>query len=188
MQLSSSRLSLARLPRARYMALMLLGLLTILLSACSTTQVHEEQPLNSNAEWGIAVSNHSETPLAGQKAEGMLITALTKRGIKSVQVAPRDETANPLTVDGSGDLQSALTWAQQRSMKYLVTGAVQEWHYKTGLDGEPAVGVSLQVRDANSGEILWSANGSRGGWGFDTLSGVASKQLDKLVGKMPLKP
>lgn len=161
----------------------------LLLAACSTTRVHQGQALSGNAGWGIAaLSNHSETPLAGQRVEGMLLTALGQQGVSSPQVAPRQTPVNPLAFSNDNDLQGALSWAQGRSLRYLVTGAVEEWHYKTGLDGEPAVGLTLQVRDANSGEVLWSASGARSGWGFSTLSGVGGELLDDLVSELPIGP
>ena len=43
--------------------------------------------------------------------------------------------------------QEALDWARERQARYALTGAVDEWRYKVGVDGEPAAGVTLQIID-----------------------------------------
>ena len=45
-------------------------------------------------------------------------------------------------------------------------GAVDEWRYKVGVDGEPAAGVTLQIIDVASGDILWSGGVGTQGWSF----------------------
>ena len=56
-----------------------------------------------------------------------------------------------------------------------------EWRYKSGLDGEPAVGVAMHVVDIRSGETLWSGSYSRSGWSRESLSGTGQKVISKLV-------
>ena len=52
-------------------------------------------------------------------------------------------------------------WARTQGMRYVVTGAVNEWRYKVGVDGEPAVGLMLQVKDLRSDQVVYSAAGGR---------------------------
>jgi len=78
----------------------------------------------------------------------------------------------------------ALDWARRHAPGYGVTGNVIEWRYKTGPDNEPAVGLVLQIIDIKSGEVLWSAAGSRSGWGRESLSGTAQKLLRDLLGNV----
>ena len=61
---------------------------------------------------------------------------------------------------------------------------MEEWQYKNGLDGEPAVGISLRVLDAKSGTVLWSKSGARAGWSRESLAGNAQTVIDKLVGAL----
>lgn len=58
---------------------------------------------------------------------------------------------------------------------------MSEWRYKVGVDGEPAVGITLQVIDVPSGNVIWSATGSRTGWSRDAVSAVAQKLLRELL-------
>lgn len=57
-----------------------------------------------------------------------------------------------------------------------------EWRYKSGMDGEPAVGMTLEIVDIESGRGIWSAGGARTGWYWDAVSGVAQKLIRKLLG------
>ena len=62
-----------------------------------------------------------------------------------------------------------------------VQGAVDEWRYKVGVDGEPAVGMALQVIDLQSGEVLCSGVGAKSGWSREALAaigGIGAKKLD----------
>lgn len=167
---------------------MLIGL-TLLLGGCAVTDVHRSSAsLDPGGRWALLpIANLSETPLAGQRAEATLTTLLHQQGIASLTRAPRETPSGLLDMPGDRDLQEALSWAQQQGIRYGVTGSVDEWQYKAGLDGEPAVGLSLRVVDVNSGETLWSASGARSGWGFSTTSGVGQKLIADLVDEIPLQ-
>ena len=106
-------------------------------------------------------------------------------------VRPRLYPAQPQgdlqLVDDRERQQRALDWARQQKLAYVVTGSVEEWQYKNGLDGEPAVGVSLQVLEPASGRVLWSTSGARAGWSRESLAGAAQKVLRELVGDLRLE-
>jgi nucleotide-binding universal stress UspA family protein len=76
---------------------------------------------------------------------------------------------------------AALAWARGAGARYAVAGAVDEWRYKVGIDGEPAVGLTLQVIDVASGDVLWSGAGGKTGWSREALSGVAQKLIRQLL-------
>ncbi|MCG7577266.1 MULTISPECIES: hypothetical protein [Halomonadaceae] len=168
--------------------LLWLVLLSLWLSGCAVTDVHRSDPVSRQASWALLpLANHSETPLAGHKAEASLMTLLQQRGIHSLRQAPRPDAMDLLSLPSDQDYQAALAWAQQQGVRYGVTGSVDEWQYKAGLDGEPAIGMSLRVVDVNSGDIVWSASGARTGWGFSTTSGVAQKLMADLLDTLPLQ-
>jgi hypothetical protein len=171
----------------RAVMLALLIALTVL-SGCAVTDVHRGEPLASQADWVLLpIANHSETPLAGQKAQASLMTLLHQHGVRALVQAPRAAPTGLINLPSDRDYRAALAWAQQEGVRYGITGSVDEWQYKAGLDGEPAIGISLRVVDVNSGEILWSASGARTGWGFSTTSGVAQKLMADLVDTLPLR-
>jgi hypothetical protein len=67
-------------------------------------------------------------------------------------------------------------------------GSVQEWRYKVGIDGEPAVGVTMKVLDLSTGQIVWSVSGAKSGWSRQALSAVAQSLLTEMFDGLPLVP
>ena len=83
-------------------------------------------------------------------------------------------------------LEQAKSWAREQGVRYAVTGSVDEWHYKVGIDGEPAVGLNLIVWDLASDQIVWSAVGGKSGYSREAVSVVAQKLISQLVSALPL--
>ncbi|MBO9471893.1 hypothetical protein J7355_17510 [Endozoicomonas sp. G2_2] len=165
----------------------LFALALITLSGCAVTDVHRSQQLDANARWALLpIANYAETPQAGERAEAILTTLLHQQGVSQLTPAPRTNNGGLPEFDQAAALDQAVTWARNQGYRYGVTGAVEEWQYKTGLDGEPAVGISLRVIDVNTGATVWSASGSKAGWGYATVSGTAQQLMSGLVGDMPL--
>jgi nucleotide-binding universal stress UspA family protein len=77
--------------------------------------------------------------------------------------------------------EEAQAWARQQGARYALTGTVEEWRYKVGVDGEPAAGVTLQIVDVGSGDMLWSATGGKSGWSREALSAVAQQLIRNLL-------
>lgn len=164
-------------------------LTTLLLNGCATQEVHVGAPLDARARWVLLpIANHAETAQAGERAQAILTTLLHNRGVTEIQTSPEVADSEDLPeLDDQRRLDAALAWARQQGYAYGVTGSVEEWHYKSGTDGEPAVGLSLRVIDIATGQALWSATGARTGWGRESVSGVAHKLLKDLLHSMPLK-
>ncbi|WP_342050286.1 MULTISPECIES: penicillin-binding protein activator LpoB [unclassified Cupriavidus] len=130
----------------------------------------------------LPIVNYTETPQAGLRAEAITESLLKTNGIASVKRYPA--SLNPETLFEPAERESvgkALEWARGERARYALTGAVQEWRYKVGVDGEPAVGISLQLIDVSSGDVVWSATGSDSGWSRESLSGTAQKLLRRLL-------
>jgi hypothetical protein len=157
-------------------------LVTLLLVGCSTQQVETAATFPRDAGWALLpIVNQSQAPQAGERAEALVETELRVRGLHPEHypvTRPRDPLA---LIDENQRFQSALQWARKRKLQYGITGSVQEWRYKSGLDGEPAAGISLRVIDVSSGKVLWAASGARTGWGYESLSGTAAKVIHKLM-------
>jgi hypothetical protein len=77
--------------------------------------------------------------------------------------------------------EKKLAWAREQRVKYVLTGAVEEWRYKVGVDGEPVAGVTFELIDVASGQVVWSATGSKSGWTRSSLSSVASSLIGSLL-------
>ena len=93
---------------------------------------------------------------------------------------PGAENGLPI-LDDSKRLADAKQNAKDKGVSHALTGSVEEWRYKSGLDGEPAVGLSLRLVDLNSNEVLWSGSAARSGWSRSSLAGTAQKVLQELA-------
>lgn len=135
----------------------------------------------------MPLENHTDTPQSALSAEAIAEQLLRARGVTNIARYPATLTRDTLfepterrTVD------DAKKWAREQGVQYGLTGAVEEWRYKVGIDGEPAAGVTLQLVDMESGQVVWSASGAKSGWSRDSLSGVGQKLMAELLGSVRL--
>ncbi|SAK46609.1 hypothetical protein AWB81_00496 [Caballeronia arationis] len=130
----------------------------------------------------LPIVNQTETPQAGQRAASIAQSLLASSGFRQMTRYPatgdEENLFDPARPDAAA---KALDWARSQKIRYALTGTVTEWRYKVGVDGEPAVGLTFDVIDVESGKVLWSAAGSRAGWSRDALSGVAQKLEKQLL-------
>ena len=126
--------------------------------------------------------NRSETPLAGERAEAIALSVLRSKGMNGLQTYELPTTPNGLPIlDDGKRLADAKQDAMAKGASHALTGSVEEWRYKSGLDGEPAVGLSLILVDLQSNEVLWSGSAARSGWSRSSLAGTAQKVLQELA-------
>ncbi|CAE6884072.1 conserved exported protein of unknown function [Ectopseudomonas oleovorans] len=142
------------------------------------------QTLPRDASWGVApLVNYAQAPQAGERAEQILISILAEEGVTPLMY-PQQPQKDLLLQDDRERQSQALAWAREQKLAYVITGSVEEWQYKNGLDGEPAVGISLQILEPASGRVVWSSSGARAGWSRESVAGAAQKVLRKLVGNL----
>lgn len=161
----------------------MLPALLVWLGACTTVDIGAPPAVARGAAWALLpVLNHTETPQAGLRAEAIIDGVLRANGVRDLKRYPANLNNESLfePLDRK-QFDAALAWAKGAGAKYAVTGAVDEWRYKVGIDGEPAVGVALQVIDVTSGEVLWSGAGGKTGWSREALSGVAQRLIRQLL-------
>ena len=157
--------------------------LLALLAACSTVDRGKSPVLERQATWAVLpFANHTETPLAGNRAEAITEALLHAQGVGRVKRYMGNTQQEALFDAGSPRrMEEALAWASEQKVQYALIGAVDEWRYKVGVDGEPAAGVTLQIIEVATGEILWSGAGGKSGWSREALSGVAQKLIRELL-------
>lgn len=164
-----------------------LALAVLLIAGCSSFTGKSSPTLARSAHWGLVpMVNLSQTPQAGERAEQILLSVLSSHGLQPQVYAPAVVGEQAL-LDDSERVAGALDWARQQKLDYVVAGSVEEWQYKNGLDGEPAIGISLRVLEVSSGRVLWSNSGARAGWSRESLAGTAQTVLDKLVNDLRLE-
>ncbi len=170
----------------------LLGLLVAITTGCASTiqsTVGQNRP-DPQARWAVLpIANNTDTPQAGLSAEAMVEHQLRTLGVVQLQRYPsalsRDSLFEPTERKVT---EEALAWAKAQGIRYALVGSVEEWRYKVGIDGEPAVGVTLQVRDLGTDQVLWSASGAKSGWSRQSLAAVAQSLLSELFGQLELPP
>ena len=174
-----------RRPATRNLLGPALTLLVLCMLGCGgpVTSVHRSGVVKPASKWALLpVLNHSETPQAGERVEAMLETLLRKGGVVQLEhyPSPKEADANLFASDRQR-YDAALAWARGSKYDYAVTGSVEEWRYKSGLDGEPAIGVSMRVVELSTGRVVWAATGTQTGSSAENASGTALRLLDRLV-------
>lgn len=166
-----------------FFALCLLAIAALLDGCAVTDSKAPSAPLDLKAKWVLLpFANNTETPLAGSRAETITESLLHSNGVTSLTHYPPNLLQETLFESNSGrDREQALGWAREQGARYAVIGAVDEWRYKVGVDGEPAVGVVLQIVDVPSGAVVWSGVGSKSGWAREALAAVAQKLIRNLL-------
>ncbi len=156
---------------------------TAFISACETMTTSRRVAVSANEDWVILpFENLSQTPLAGDRAKSLAETHLRAQGVGNVHVyQPEGEQSLLTLLDESSQVETARQWAKDNGYVYAVTGTVQEWQYKNGLDNEPSVSLTLRFLQLQQDEVMWVASSARTGWGYNNLAGVASKTIAALM-------
>jgi hypothetical protein len=162
--------------------------LWLAVAGCTTVEIGAAGKIEPQATWALLpFENHTETPQAGLRAEAIAGTLLRARGVNLRDYPPGLSTETLLEPSDRKLMEQALAWAKAQGLRYALVGEVNEWRYKVGIDGEPAVGVTLQVLDLGDGKIVYSAGGGKSGWSREALSAVAQKLIKQLVNGIPLQ-
>lgn len=168
----------------------LIGITSLLASCAVLDRAPATAPMDRNAKWALLpIVNHTEVPQAGLRAEAISEVLLRSTGIVNLQRYPATLNQDSLFEPAERKVvEDALTWARGQGVRYAVTGAVDEWHYKVGIDGEPAVGMTLQIVDLRDGaKVVWSTVASKSGWSREALSAVAQKLIKDMLSEVPLE-
>lgn len=161
----------------------LISLVAVLSSSCATLKSPRGANLQLDAAWVVLPTiNNTETPQAGGRMDSILSSLLHIHGVTNLSlVAPSQDNNDLFETADRRQQQDALAQARQQGANYAVAAAVNEWRYKVGLDGEPAVGVSISIIDVASGQVVWSGTAARTGWSREAVSAIAQKATDKLL-------
>jgi len=141
---------------------------TTINSSKQTVQIHY-----SSSVGFASFANNTEVPQAASRAVNVASGVLRSKGLNDIFVYQSKTSCNQLVVcpNANPSLGEFLRWAQENNLDLLITGSVNEWEYKVGLDGEPVAAVSLQLYDVSSGAMIWSSVGSKIG---TTHAGLAN--------------
>lgn len=182
---------------ARIVAPACLLVLALASASCgaSVTRAQQTSPMPATARWVLLpFANHSETPQSAERVEALTETVLRLRGVSQLATyagAPPDDSDKDLRAallgDREHDAARARAWAKSHGFVYAISGSVEEWRYKSDLDAEPAVAVTLRVTDLSTDHVIWSASGTDTGPAREAASGTALRLVDRLLENLELK-
>jgi TolB-like protein len=160
-----------------------------LVSACSTVTSTPPVIAQADGMWALLpIKNLSTTPSAGEKVASIVETQLRARGVQTIESFVRKDSLSLVSLlDNTERSTEAANWAKESGAQYALTGTVHEWHYKSGADKEPAVGLSLKLIDVATEEVLWQGSSARTGWGYSNLSSVGSRVINGLLEKVRIQ-
>jgi hypothetical protein len=170
--------------------LSILLLAALSFAGCSATNTGSAGPaIERNAKWVmLPVLNHTEVPQAGQRAEAITEGILRAHGVNDLTRYPAVLNVDTLFEPSERKIMvEAEKWARIQGARYAIYGAVDEWRYKVGIDGEPAVGVALHIMDLQSNQVVWTGVGGKSGWSREALSAVAQKLIRGLLATAPVQ-
>lgn len=134
----------------------------------------------------IPFVNQSNTPLASENVQTIVGSELASKGVQYISFENEnnvDDLKNIL--DDGYKLKQAKEWLKTQSYNYVISGSVDEWNYKAGLDGEPVVSVTIKVTDA-TGKVIFTKTGSRSGFGHESLNGAGQKVVSNILDDVKL--
>lgn len=152
------------------------------LGGCSVITIAKMPAFDRSASWVLLpIANYTDTPQAGMRAEVITEGILVAGGRKVTRYPVELRSDGAFEPGDKKAPDAALAWAKRTEAKYALSGAVDEWRYKVGIDGEPAVGIVFSVIELDTGRTIWTATGARSGWSREALSGVAQKLIQQLL-------
>jgi polysaccharide biosynthesis protein PelC len=164
--------------------------MVVVLSTGCLSKVHHGGSKRISGE-GIRIylpplANATDDEHAGRALSEITATALLERGLPIIQTEPVLTRARAETAAGPEGL--FLETARSVNATHLLIGTVHEYRYKTDLDGDPAVGVTLRLVDAQTGLTLWQGSSGRVSVLFASLTKASQTAVRKLVRKIPVDP
>jgi TolB-like protein len=153
-------------------------LCTLILTGCANIVNTPSFSFEKKAVYAvIPFENYTDTPLAGYQVASMCNSVMATKHYHLVSKIWEYSEQDP----DKEQLQQMMQLAKKSGSDYIVTGTINEFRYKTGIDGEPAVSITLFVYETKSGKIIWTGSASDAGWSYESLGTVAQKLLNKLI-------
>lgn len=128
--------------------------------------------------------NATDEDHAGRALTEIAASVLLERGIAIVQTEPALVKSRMPAAAGNDGLFVEV--ARELQATHLLIGTVHEYRYKTDLDGDPVVGVSLRLVDVKDGATLWQGSSSHVSIWQASLTKTAQKAMRALVKQLPL--
>ncbi len=150
-------------------------------TACSSIVNKQNVQLPQTKKYAIgSFWNYTETPMAGLRASTIVESVLSEKNIMVYSLIGGSDELE-LSTTKEDFLKTKKEEAKKVGADYLITGNVQEWRYKTGIDGEPVVSYSIQIIDLNQNRIVFNGIGAKSGWGHKSIGVIAQEIAENLI-------
>ncbi|MDO7084905.1 DUF4136 domain-containing protein [Pseudocolwellia sp. AS88] len=166
---------------------LLVGASALVLAACSSYNLPDSPKLDSKKQWVVMpFNNYSGAAFASEQAEEITTSVFKEEevNIKIYQVS--DLNLLDTVLDPSIKTTAAKKWLADQKADYIVTASVAEWKYKSGLDSEPSVAITLKITDAKTNTLLWQGTGAGNGWGRENLAQTGMEVISEMVEELDL--
>ena len=154
-----------------------LPFLAFLVFSCSSAinSYQHSQILKKEKFIVLPFENNTETPLAGIRASKIAEAVLISHGFNITEkiYKQKEYTAE--------EIKNLLKKAKEEGYRYAVLGSVNEWRYKTGIDGEPAVNLTMRIVDLTNNKTVWSGVASKSGMGYSSIGTLAQDLINELA-------
>jgi len=178
-------------------------LLILVFTGCATTTskvVYRDPNMDFGAIQTVAVmpfNNLTRENIAGERVRDVFMTMLQATG--GVYVIPPGEVARGITRLGlerppSPTPEEVIKFAKNVNADAVFTGTVNEYgEVRSGTSAANVVSVSLQMMEAQTGKVVWSASSTRGGvtmsdrlfgGGGEPMNATTQKAVDDLLEKL----
>jgi len=163
----------------KYLFLPLILLAGLIIANCSSVDVAKKGDIKKSATiLVLPFENNTETPYAGIRAARITEGILAKHGFN---VIPNEYGQKDYTTREINEMEEE---AKRNGYRYVVRGSVNEWRYKTGIDGEPAVSITLTVKDLSTGAPIFSGVASKSGLGYSSIGVLAQDLINDMVSSL----
>lgn len=160
----------------------LVYIIAFFLSSCASVSVistEKNQLVPSGVFVILPFVNNTESPLAGQRVAYIAEGVAASKGYKLRFDIYKPE-AKEYTYE---DIEKVIEQLRNRNenIDYVITGSVNEFRYKTGIDGEPAVSITLRIYDLKNNKVILTNTGSKTGWANESIGTVVHKILISIM-------
>ncbi|MEZ0323577.1 MAG: hypothetical protein ABWJ98_04630 [Hydrogenothermaceae bacterium] len=151
---------------------------TLFIVSCSKVINTTYTNLNKNSVYVVLpFENFTETPMAGLRVASIAEGVATAKGYRVKNGIYERENKEY----SKQEIDALIDKLKDSQIDYVITGSVNEYRYKTGIDGEPAVSITLKIYDLKNGKTVLTNVGSMTGWSNESIGTVAQKLINKLI-------
>lgn len=162
------------------------------LGGCATTgDVYRDTSMDFGSIKSVAVmpfANLSKDQLAGERVRDVFNTMLMASG--AIYSIPTGEVARGVAAAGIANPASpspddVMKMAKNVKVDAVISGVVREYgDVRSGTANADVISVSLQMMEAQTGRVVWSASTTQGGIGMmDRLFGGGGRPLNDVTEK-----